>query len=161
MNDLFHCFLLTVTERDCSTLPDITSIYSILDHTADLRIRITGNSLMDLFHNAGKAFLHLLFRVRSVENSSYTSVSLIGNDLEDLLVRWLSEILYLFEGEGLVVFSFKIDSLLSTVLKATLGTTPFDPKNHEILREIKAVTYHQIEIMNKKDTWEAQVTFDL
>ena len=54
-----------------------------------------------------------------------------------------------------------IDSLSQTRLEATLGTYPFDPRIHEILREIKAVTYHQIEVTDKSGIWEARVIFDL
>ncbi len=137
--------------------------FSFLDHTADLRVKIPGNTLIHLFENAGMVLLHLLFRIRSAPagKTDFLKVSLSGDGLEDLMVRWLSEILYQFEGENLVVLSLKIDVLSSENLKATLKTSPFDPKNYEIQREIKAVTYHQIEVTNKTGLWEATVTFDL
>ena len=46
-------------------------------------------------------------------------------------------------------------------LHAVLETVPFNPERHEIINEIKAVTYHQIEVAEKGDHWEAQVIFDL
>jgi SHS2 domain-containing protein len=88
-------------------------------------------------------------------------ISVSGGDLADLMVRWLGEILYLFEGDDLVVTSISIDSLTPSQLEATLETVPYDPEIHEILNEIKAVTYHQIEVSNKGDIWEARVIFDL
>jgi len=84
-----------------------------------------------------------------------------GEDLADLMVRWLGEVLYLFEGENLVVTSIHIDSVSSSHLDAKLETVPFDPTTHEILSEIKAVTYHQIEVAEKGNRWEAKVIFDM
>jgi SHS2 domain-containing protein len=113
------------------TTPD----YTLLDHTADLGIRIRGTDPIDLFENAGRALMHLILRMKSPGKTTPLKLSLSGDDLADLMVRWLGEILYLFEGENLVVT--------------------------EILMEIKAVTYHQIEVVDKGDMWESSVIFDL
>ena len=138
-----------------------TPNFTILDHTADLGITIHGANLIDLFENAGKVLIHLMLRIDSPEKSSSKKISISGDDLADLMVRWLGEILYLFEGESLVVTSISIDSLTFNKLEATLETIPFNPRTHKILREIKAVTYHQIEVTDKGDVWEARVIFDL
>ena len=138
-----------------------TPVYELMDHTADLGIRVRGNDLIDLFENGGRALLNLMVRVRSRGKSVPLSLKVEGNDLPDLMVRWLSEILYLFEGEKVLATSIKINSLSSTGLEATLRTSPYDPRIHEIIREIKAVTYHGIEVIEKKGLWEASIIFDL
>ena len=140
-----------------STTPNFT----ILDHTADLGIKIHGANLIDLFENAGKVLIHLMTRINSHEKSASMKISISGDDLADLMVRWLGEILYLFEGERLVVTSINIDFITFNELEATLATIPFNSRTHKILREIKAVTYHQIEVTDKGDVWEARVIFDL
>jgi len=66
------------------------------------------------------------------------------------MVRWLSEILYLFEGEEKLVTEILINSISSSKITSTLSVMKFDNRCHEILREIKAVTYHQIEIKGTK-----------
>jgi SHS2 domain-containing protein len=88
-------------------------------------------------------------------------ISVSGEDLADLMVLWLGEILYLFSGENLVVTSIRVESVSTSHLDATLKTVPFDPEIHETLREIKAVTYHQIEVTEIVDGWEAKVIFDV
>jgi SHS2 domain-containing protein len=141
------------------TTPD----YTLLDHTADLGIKIRGTDPIDLFENAGRALIHLILMIKSPGKTTPLKLSLSGDDLADLMVRWLGEILYLFEGENLVVTSINIGALSPSPpsLEAALDTTPFDPQMHEILMEIKAVTYHQIEVVNKGDMWESSVIFDL
>ena len=138
-----------------------TPNYTLLNHTADLGIKIHGTDLIDLFESAGNALIHVILGDNPFGKTRSMKISVSGNDLADLMVRWLGEILYLFEGDDLVVTSVNIDSLTSSQLEATLETVPFDPEIHEILNEIKAVTYHQIQVTNKGDTWEARVIFDL
>jgi len=135
--------------------------YTLLDHTADLRVAFRGNDLKALFENAARALIDLLLRGASSERPSPVQISVSGEDLPDLMVRWLGEILYLLEGEGRVVTSLKIHRLVSTTLDATLGTIPFDPLVHEIQNAIKAVTFHQIEVAERGDHWEAKVVFDV
>ena len=116
---------------------------------------------MDLFENAGNALMHVMLGNKIHGKTRSRKISVSGDDLADLMVRWLGEILYLFEGDYLVVTTINIDSLTSSRLEATLETVPYDPEIHEILNEIKAVTYHQIQVINKGDLWEARVIFDL
>ena len=137
-----------------------TPDYSFLDHTADLRINVRGMDLKDLFETAAKALMHLMIGGESQANASDMNITISGQDLPDLLVRWLGEILYIFHGEDLVVTSIHIDSLSLSRVSAALKTVPFDPTVHEILSEIKAVTYHQIQVMEKESFWEAQIIFD-
>jgi len=138
-----------------------TPNYTLLDHTADLGITIRGANLIDLFESAGNALIHVMLGDNPRGKTRSMKISVSGDDLADLMVRWLGEILYFFEGDDLVVTSINIDSLTSSQLEATLETVPYDPEIHEILNEIKAVTYHQIEVTNKGDIWEARVIFDL
>ncbi len=88
-------------------------------------------------------------------------ISISGEDLADLMVRWLGEILYLFDGENLVVTSIHMETVSSSRLEAILETVPFDPSVHETHSEIKAVTYHQIQVTDKGNQWEASVIFDV
>ncbi|MFH0845657.1 MAG: archease [Pseudomonadota bacterium] len=137
------------------------SNYKVIDHTADLGIRIYGNSLKNLFENAGYALMDLMVKAGSTEKAVFSKIRISGDDICDLMVRWLGELLYLLEGEKSLVFSIHIDSISHTQLEATMETIPFDPQSHEILTEIKAVTYHQIEVTDNGYQWEAQVIFDL
>ena len=135
--------------------------YSIIDHTADLGITVRGTDLKNLFKEAVRSITHLMVRINPAKESRTVKLSVAGCDSADLMVRWLGEILYLLEGENKVVTHIGIDSISPSHLDATLKTVPFDPNTDEILYEIKAVTYHQIEVVEKGDHWEARIIFDL
>ena len=139
----------------------ISSEYTLIDHTADLGIKVHGRDIKDLFQKSGYALTHLLYEGGPSKKLSPKEISIRGNDLEDLMVRWLGEILYLFDGEGQVVSFINVNSVSGNILRALLKTTPFDPLIHKYLREIKAVTYHQIEVVKRDKIWEAKIIFDL
>lgn len=135
--------------------------FIILNHTADLGIMVHGTDIRNLFEKAARAMIDLMLDKKSAEKAKKTKLSLHEKDLPELMVRWLGEILYLFEGEKEVVTGIVIDAISPSHLDATLESVPFDPVLHEILCEIKAVTYHQIEVREKNNCWEAKVFFDL
>jgi SHS2 domain-containing protein len=135
--------------------------FEFLDHTADLGIVVRAESLPGLFQAAARAMLHIMVKGPVDEKPSHAELTVTGTDLEDLLVRWLGEILYLFEGEHQIVTRIDIQTLSATRLDTILQTIPYNPARHEILSEIKAVTYHQVEVAPKAGRWEARIIFDM
>ena len=135
--------------------------FSIIVHTADLGIIVRGNSLEDLFEAAAKSMIRIMVKSEFSETVQNSRLCVDGEDLDDLMVRWLGEILYLFEGENKLITDVLIDSISPSHLEATLDMVPFNPNIHEILCEIKAVTYHQIQVVKKDRRWEARIIFDL
>ncbi len=135
--------------------------YQIIDHTADLGIIVKGPDAKSLFIHAAQAMTDLMVEGDLSDKIATRDVLVKGEDFPDLMVRWLGEILYLFEGENLVVNSIDIKSISPIRLKSTLTLASFDPDHHQALREIKAVTYHQISVNKVDDGWEAKVIFDI
>lgn len=135
----------------------------LLDHTADLSLQVEGSDPKDLFENAGMALMRLL--VRGVANSaepSSSEISVSGQDLSDLLVRWLGEILYLFAGEDRVVTAIMLRHIGPEKLEAVMKSVPFDPHTHQVNTEVKGVTYHQAEVIEKNSGhWVARVILDV
>ena len=135
--------------------------YEIIDHTADLGIIVKGPDVKSLFILAAQAMTDLMVRGDISDKTAIKDVLVGGEDFPDLMVRWLGEILYLFDGENLIVNSIKIKSISPTKLKSTLTLTSFGTEHHQVIREIKAVTYHQISVDKTKDGWQAKVIFDI
>ncbi len=140
-----------------SHIPDFT----LLDHTADLGILVRGSDLTNLFEAAAIALIRIMVGGEPSGNTESINISVEGQDLNDLMVRWLGEILYLFEGEERLITDVTIGFISASRLDALVATVPFDPARHEILCEIKAVTYHEIEVVKRGSRWEAKIIFDL
>jgi SHS2 domain-containing protein len=135
--------------------------YTLLDHTADLRIRITGDDPADLFKNAGLSLFDLITRPDRLETREIIDVAVTGDDPADLMVNYLRELLYLWTGDEKLVKLIDIVDISDTAVSARVSTDHFQAGRHEILHEIKAVTYHQIEVSRRGDGWQATVVFDV
>ena len=135
--------------------------YQIIDHTADLGIVVKGVDAKDVFVRAAYAMTDLIVKADMSKKGTKKKISVEGGDFPDLMVRWLGEILYLFNGEHLVVSGIEISSIRPIRLQSTLTVVPLKRGHHEILREIKAVTYHQISVQRLDDDWEARIIFDI
>lgn len=150
---------------ESEALPDdfvyVKPDYEIIDHTADLGIRVTGENLEKLFENAGLALLDLLTDVALVKPQSELSFSLAAEDLEALFVQWLRELLYLFYGRKRLFCAFEITKLKDTFLAVTCRGERYDPRRHVLLSEIKAITYHELAITRVDSGWMAQAIFDV
>lgn len=133
----------------------------VLDHTADFGIVVRSPDLAILFEDAAGYMMQMMVVPLEEGVGRDFLIEVKAADLEDLMVRWLGEILYNLEGEGQIVTSVRIEAISPGFLSAVVKRTPFDPKIHEILCEIKAVTYHQIEVREQGDHWESRIIFDL
>lgn len=139
----------------------MTKRFEILDHTADIGIIVHGENLKALFENAGEAFFHLITDLRKVRRRTEKRINLGGESLDRLMVDWLSELLYLHDVENLLFKGFKVESVGEDGLRAIVKGEPFQEGVHVIKTEVKAVTYHQIEVRQDNGRWRAQVIFDL
>ncbi|MBW2093001.1 MAG: archease [Deltaproteobacteria bacterium] len=135
--------------------------YRIIDHTADLAVYFYGKTPEEVFIHAGAVLFELMINRRPKSGEIRKEVTLAGFDLGDLLVRWLSELLYFFATQNQVMTGAEIKMLSDTRLVAEVELAPVDPTVHEILNEIKAATYHQLEFEPKGEGWRARVTFDV
>ena len=138
-----------------------SATFTFLDHTADLGIMVRGPDLRSLFENAAHSMMQIMIQDRPAGKSRALKLSVTGEDHADLMVRWLGEILYLFQGEGEIVTLAEIISITQSHICAVVETVPFDPKQREVLVEIKAVTYHRIEVVCENGGWKATIVFDL
>lgn len=136
--------------------------YEVIDHTADIGIRVAGSSLNELFANAAEAMFDVMVASRPdlIANIN-VPVDVEAAAPDELLVKWLQELLYVFDTRHLVLSNFYIDEITDKTLSGTAKGMKFDKLRHEMKRQIKAVTYHKLTLEKKADTWHAQVIFDI
>ena len=134
--------------------------YESIDHTADTGIHVFGHNPGDLFQNAAMALMDQLVDPGDLSPGKEKRLTVEGADWPDLMVNWLREILYLWVGGDLLVQSVQMEFITPKRLAAHLRVAPFSQKRHQIKSEIKAVTYHQIQVVDMGKRWEARVIFD-
>ena len=141
---------------------DDQNVYRLFDHTADLGMEIYGEDPRALFTNAAMALFDVLVLPLAEGNAcgEGEDIEVTGEDWPDLMVNWLRELLYLWAGRQLLLVKLHIDTIEETRICAHLETCDFDPRRHLIEKEIKAVTYHQVETGPHGGRWRARVIFD-
>ncbi len=135
--------------------------YQTTDHTADLGITVQAASVENLFEEAARALSELIFGRRTFTAVEQVRIEVRGSDWPDLMVNWLRELLYLWNGKNLMPGAVAIRALKPFTLDATVmvDSTFCDP--HDVLNDIKAVTYHQISVENQAANWQANIIFDI
>jgi len=135
--------------------------YKLIDHTADFGIEVTGADQKELFVNAALAMFDLITDLRVVAGKDEYSLHVQGADRCDLMVNWLRESLYLWNGRKMLIKTVDMLSISEKDLSASITYDLFIPNIHEVKNEIKAVTYHQINVAQTDDGWQARVIFDV
>lgn len=135
--------------------------FRFLDHTGDLAIEIYGQSLVDLFENAGQALFHVITDPSKVQEKVEKEIALSYHDLETLMVDWLGELLYLHDVEGLLLRRFEVRSIEDGRFEARVWGEFFQERQHVIRTEVKAATFHQLEVKQRRGSWRARVILDL
>lgn len=135
--------------------------FRILEHTADVGFEAFGASREEVFENAARALVSLEIDLESVSAREEASIEVTGSDLPNLLVNWLSEILYLHDAEQWVFGDFEIKTLDDRTLQAIARGEKANPARHVAKLRVKAVTYHQLSIKETLHGWSAQVYVDI
>ena len=135
--------------------------YLILDHPADLGVEARGNTLAETFEQAACGLISVIVDPDSVRPVESRSVKIEAGDRQQLLVRWLTEVLYLYDGLKFAPRHFKIGRLSSQFLEAQVRGELFDPGRHAVRLDVKAITYHQLQIRKRASGYWLQVFLDI
>lgn len=134
--------------------------FEIIDHTADVGIVAYGADLSQAFASAARAMFSLMVESGAVEEVEHRDIVVAATDLEDLLVAWLNELLYLFDAENMLFTRFDIGRLSDTHLEAKVYGEPVDSSRHQLKMGVKAATYHMVEV-DQSNGSRVRVLFDV
>jgi SHS2 domain-containing protein len=131
--------------------------YTLVDHTADIGIRVTGADMKDLFLEAARALItEIGAETASAEKTSIIEVK--GYDYEDLLVVFLNELLYEIQTGNFRISGLDITDLSETDIRAAVKGASC---NNTLTLNIKAVTYHKLEIARHPEGYDTTIIFDV
>jgi SHS2 domain-containing protein len=135
--------------------------FEILEHPADIGFRAFGGTRAELFENAALALVSLASEPEDVAERLEYPLEAAGSDWESLLVGWLSEVLYWFDGKRIAFRRFQIRALDSELLSAAGYGEPRNSARHRARTIVKAVTWHQLKIRPTANGWMAEVYLDV
>ena len=142
--------------------------YEFIEHTADVGIKVRGSSIKELFENSAKG----MFKIIGGKGASYHKSAVqieqrkieIKKDkgaFEELLVDWLSELLYIFNTENIVFDRFKVVKLNNKEILGEAAGERIGPAQDGLCMEIKAVTFHGLQIKKSKTGFNCSIIFDV
>lgn len=133
--------------------------YHYLDHTADLGVEICGQGLEDLFQNIGRAIFETQI-IGAIREDKKQKIELTSDTLDDLVIDWCRELLYIFSVKGFIPKEYKL-RIKDNLLQAHLSGDRFDAKRHRIKIEIKTPTYHDFLLQEENGTYKTRIIFDV
>ena len=140
--------------------------HELIEHTADVGLRVFARSAEDLYINAAKGMFAIIAdrkaRAKKAAGIKKTKFELDirARNREELLVSWLSELLTLFDIHDLIFIRFKINRLTAKQIKALAWAEPLNEQTYTRKTEIKAVTYHRLKIKKVAKELIAEIIFD-
>lgn len=139
----------------------MTRAWETFEHEADVGLVVRGRDGPDLFANAALAFFELVCDLERVEERARYALAGEAEDVGALLVDWLNELVYLFEGERAVCRRFRFRAWSETSYRAEAFGEPVDPDRHDPRGLVKAATYHGLAVHPSGDGYEARVILDV
>ena len=146
-------------------MSQLTKRFEFLEHTADLYIAAFGRSLEEAFENAASAMFEGMTDSAKVQPKREDRIEVEGYDEQALLYNWLEALLVKFDITDNLYSRFKVEKIEKTsqgfIMKARIWGEPFDKEKHLSKVGVKAVTYHQMEIIRQPDLVTVKFILDI
>lgn len=126
---------------------------------ADMGMEVEGENLTQLFSNAAQGMFNLIASSHKFTPKEEFEIEITGENWEELLFKWLGELLFYYDAYKIFLVEFQVKEITPYKLRASVRGEKI--KNKKVEREIKAVTYHNLEITQKNNSWKVKVLFDL
>ncbi|MFN3739663.1 MAG: archease [Thermodesulfovibrionales bacterium] len=147
--------------------------FEIIDVSGDVGIRAGGRDLEEIFKNAAKGLYSLITNIDDVRPEISHRIEIKAHEPDSLIVRFLNELIFLFDAYGFIGNRIDIESSLKGIshlhevqykelwLKAEIKGEDFDPLRHERKLLVKAATYHNLRFYKEDDLWKVEIIFDI
>lgn len=131
--------------------------FEFLDHTADIKIKVSGRVLNEIFETTVLAIAQYCSGGEKIQSRKGKIINVKGEDNESLLYNFIDEILYLIDAEHFIPSKAKVTMRGFNLQAEVFGD---DTKNYK-LEHIKAATYAEMNIRKVNDKWQAYFVLDV
>ena len=131
--------------------------------SADTAFEATGRTLEELFSDAAIATFEVMADTNTVKPLLTREIMLENEAVDGLLIDWLSELVFLKDSESLLFSVFEVNIRKNDVyvLKGVARGEKIDREKHKLRSDVKAVTYHLLEVKKTEHKWVARVVLDI
>ena len=136
--------------------------FETFEHTADIGVTGIGSTMAEAFENAAYGTFSIMADLSKYQPTVSKSVVALGGD-EDvvMLERFLSALLVLFDGDGLLPLEFDITEISFGRLTCWISARKVGDDIEWLGPQVKAITYHKMSVTSTEDEWRASVILDV
>lgn len=135
--------------------------FAYLDHSADVMIHLEASSLSDLFSTAGRALMEWMGPAPPESHEFEENITVEAEGYEELLVRWLQELLYFFHQKHAYLSQVLAIRITQSRIEAAIQCRAWDESCAQAFQEVKAITYHKLRVDQCGEVWHANVILDI
>jgi SHS2 domain-containing protein len=135
--------------------------FELFDHTADMGIRVRAGDLAGLLKPAVDGLYAAIGELIPAASPERRRFELRGDGAAYLLRDFLTELLFNFERHSRIVTKIEEAVFTEHQLAATVETYDVDPDASNFAREVKAITYHELDIRAIPGGFEATLIVDI
>jgi SHS2 domain-containing protein len=139
-------------------------MFETFEHKADIGVRGIGATEGKAFEECAKAMFGIIADLKKVEAEKFDGIELKAENLEELLVKFLNELLFLKDAKGMLYSKFKVyitSEGPGFALHAKVGGGKIDAAKHSLRGDVKAATYHQLRVAKEGGGFVAQCVVDV
>ncbi|MFH1451849.1 MAG: archease [archaeon] len=136
-------------------------VVEYLEHTADIKFKVIGNSYGEIFSEAVYALNETIRGEIRVSEREEKKINANGYDMVSLLHNFLEEFLYLLEAEEFLVARIKEIKIDLENFKLESVVVGDKAKNYKFTNNVKAVTYSEMYVSKENDKFVCQVVLDV
>lgn len=132
-----------------------------LEHTADIALKVYGRTPVELIRNAVEGLASVITDPDEVQLTTVIRMDISADSLEDILVRVLNELVYLFDTRQFICVRLDIDSFNGRHLTGQAHGEEYDDRKHPIIQVVKAATHHNLQVTTSAEGLETVLILDI
>ncbi len=135
--------------------------FEYFEHTADIGIRGYGISFHEALEAVAQGMMRQIVEADTLNPQTQITFNITGSSLEERVVNFLNHLIYLFETKKFIPLEYHLTQTGKGILSAQLKGDTFDPQRDQYNLEVKAATYHMLEVKETPSGWQIQVVIDI
>ncbi len=139
--------------------------FRFLEHTADIYVEAWGSTIDKSFEDAALALFEVMIDTSSVKPIREDTIAVVAKDKYELLYKWLEKLIQRFEIDNIVYSKFQVEITKTPsnalCLKATILGEVYDKERHPSKVGVKAVTYHRMQVTERKGKTTLRFILDI
>ena len=133
--------------------------YEELEHTADVKVRVKGQSIADLYAESVRALMEVMY-VTCTGKGVEREIDVSAEGEVELIHDFLSEVLYASEVDNIVFCETSV-TIIDFRVWGTLRGEYFSPDRHLGGAEVKGISYNDLSLSKEGEFYVLDVIFDV